>query len=252
MSERRSYQQFCGLARALDRVGERWTLLVVRNLLLGPRRYGELLAGLPGITTNLLAKRLKEMEELGLIEKRTTPSAGSYALTALGAALEPVIMELGRWGGRYLGAPLPGDRLDVGWALISLKRRYRGGLTMVAELTIGERCFELSFSPSYLAVQERAAALPAVRLKSDLAAFRALFWAGTAFRGLSFEVSGDDARVVEFLSAFDGVNVEGPTPAPSSGPPARALGQSSAAAPPESAGRGRKKAPAARAAKRGA
>ena len=75
MAELRSYHQFCGLARALDRVGERWTLLLVRNLLLGPRRYGELLDGLPGITTNLLAKRLKELEEQGIIER--VPAAGS-------------------------------------------------------------------------------------------------------------------------------------------------------------------------------
>ena len=64
---RRSYDQYCGLARALDVVGERWTLLVIRNLLLGPQRYSDLLRGLPGITTNLLAKRLQEMEAMGLI-----------------------------------------------------------------------------------------------------------------------------------------------------------------------------------------
>ena len=69
MARRRSYQQFCGVARTLDVVGERWTLLIVRNLLLGPRRYSDLLAELPGITTNLLAKRLKEMEEADLIAK---------------------------------------------------------------------------------------------------------------------------------------------------------------------------------------
>jgi DNA-binding HxlR family transcriptional regulator len=114
MTQRRKYQQFCGVARALDRVGERWTLLLARNLLLGPKRYGELIDGLPGITTNLLAKRLREMVALGLVEKRRSDS---YALTELGAALEPVIMELGRWGGRFLGSPEPGDRLDIGWGL---------------------------------------------------------------------------------------------------------------------------------------
>src|SRR5690349_12744259 len=93
--ERRSYQQFCGVARALDVVGERWTLLIVRNLLLGPRRYGDLLAELPGLTTNLLAKRLREMELVGLVEKRELPPPAAstvYALTADGAALEGVVM----------------------------------------------------------------------------------------------------------------------------------------------------------------
>ena len=68
--ESRSYKQFCGLARALDVVGERWTLLIVRNLLVGPRRYSDLMAELPGITTNLLAKRLRELSSHGLIEKQ--------------------------------------------------------------------------------------------------------------------------------------------------------------------------------------
>src|SRR5437660_7820998 len=97
---RRSYKQFCGLAKALDVVGERWTLRIVRNLLLGPLRYSDLLRGLPGITTNLLAKRLREMEEFGLIEKTrgtTTDGAHAYGLTTLGAGLEPAIHALGHW-----------------------------------------------------------------------------------------------------------------------------------------------------------
>ena len=123
VTERRKYRQFCGVARALDRVGERWTLLVARNLLLGPKRYSELIEGLPGITTNLLAKRLREMTAFGLIEKRPKDL---YALTQLGATLEPVIMELGRWGGRFLVDPRRDDRRNIGWALISMKRRYLG------------------------------------------------------------------------------------------------------------------------------
>src|SRR5438128_9807388 len=93
---RRSYRQFCGLAKALDIVGERWTMLVVRNLLLGPQRYSELQRGLPGITTNLLAKRLKEMEAAGLIER--TADAQGWQLTPFGAGLEPAVHALGRWG----------------------------------------------------------------------------------------------------------------------------------------------------------
>src|SRR3954447_24107788 len=99
MPKRRSYKQFCGVARALDVVGERWTLLIVRNLLLGPRRYSDLLRELPGITTNLLAKRLKEMEALGILAKVTggSPHYGeAYALSSLGEALEPAVMELAR------------------------------------------------------------------------------------------------------------------------------------------------------------
>src|SRR3954467_4811376 len=96
---RRSYDQYCGLARALDVLGERWTLLIVRNLLLGPQRYSELLRGLPGITTNLLAKRLREMEEAGTLGRLAdAPGAPSSRLTTRGMELEPAIHALGRWG----------------------------------------------------------------------------------------------------------------------------------------------------------
>lgn len=257
MSERRSYHQYCGLARALDRVGERWTLLVIRNLLLGPRRYGELLDGLPGITTNLLAKRLKEMEELGLVER--VPAEGSareaYALSDLGAALEPAVMELARWGGRFMGAPTAEDRLDIGWGLISLKRRYRGGLSLVAELVIDERHFELTFTPSYLAVRERRATLPEVSVSGSLAAFRALLFAGAPaeqaiLRG-ELRVAGDESASRALLSAFEGVVLD----ATCAAEPARAslgpAGSSRRAAPRSKPVPG-KKARATRAEKRGA
>src|SRR5581483_3423202 len=87
---RRSYRQYCGVARALDVVGERWTLLIIRDLLLGPRRYKDLLEGLPGIGTNLLADRLKELERHGIVRRTVLPPpAGStvYELTDLGSAL---------------------------------------------------------------------------------------------------------------------------------------------------------------------
>ena len=114
--EKRSYDQFCSLARALDRLGERWTLLIVRNLLLGPRRYSDLLGELPGITTNLLAARLKGMESGGLVARRQAAVGTTvYELTPLGAALEPAIMELGRWGGRFMDAPKKTDTVNIGW-----------------------------------------------------------------------------------------------------------------------------------------
>jgi DNA-binding HxlR family transcriptional regulator len=132
---RRSYDQYCGLARALDALGERWTLLIVRNLLLGPQRYSELLRGLPGITTNLLAKRLQEMEAGGLIERGDGASdAAAYRLTPSGRDLEPAIHALGRWGWRRLGKPTRRDRRSIEWLLVALRRRYRGDATLSAEL----------------------------------------------------------------------------------------------------------------------
>ena len=113
MPKRRSYDQFCGVARALDQVSERWTLLIVRNLMLGPRRYSDLMAELPGITTNLLAARLRAMEAAGLVARQAGPPA-RYELTPLGAALEPVIVELGRWGAHFMDQPRRRDTTNFG------------------------------------------------------------------------------------------------------------------------------------------
>jgi len=137
MVDRRSYDQYCGLAKALDVVGERWTLLVVRNLLLGPLRYSDLLRGLPGITTNLLAKRLREMEEFGLIERirGSSGDAGqAYRLTPLGAGLEPAVHALGQWAWQWMKAPAKRELRSLEWLLVSLRHRYLRGATLRVEL----------------------------------------------------------------------------------------------------------------------
>ena len=100
----RSYNQLCGLAYALDMVGDRWTLLVLRELIAGPRRFTDLLAGLPGISTNLLTERLKRLEQRGLLRRRAlAPPAGAtvYELTPRGLGLEQTLLELGKWGSQF-------------------------------------------------------------------------------------------------------------------------------------------------------
>jgi DNA-binding HxlR family transcriptional regulator len=104
--QRRSYDQYCAVAKALDVIGERWTLLILRDLVhLGPRRFSDLRDGLPGIGSNLLTERLRHLERGGLIQRRRLNQgrANVYELTGLGAALEPMIIELGRWGGNFMG-----------------------------------------------------------------------------------------------------------------------------------------------------
>lgn len=121
---KRTYGQFEGLANALDAVGERWTLLLVRELLLGPRRYTDLLDGLAGIGTNLLARRLKELQDAKLIERRALPApAGSvvYDLTERGRALEPALIALARWGMAAMAEPKPNDLLRPGWGILAFK-----------------------------------------------------------------------------------------------------------------------------------
>jgi DNA-binding HxlR family transcriptional regulator len=201
MSKRRSYQQFCGVAKTLDVIGDRWTMLMVRDLLLGPRRYGDFLGALPGITTNLLAKRLAELTEAGVIE--AAGGGRGYRLTEAGAALEPVVMELGRWGGRFMGRPARGDAVNLAWGLLSLKRRYRGGADLVAGLTAGGRTFELAFSPARLDVTEREAVRPDLTLSGPVEAFRRLFGLGVPAGPLDgIEVGGDAARLPVFLAAL--------------------------------------------------
>src|ERR671929_273611 len=107
----KSYNQYCGLAYALDRVGERWTLLIIRELAAGPRRFSDLLSGLPGISTNLLSERLKELEQQGLLRRRKLPppaASSVYELTAVGQALEPALLELGRWGSQFIPPSMDG------------------------------------------------------------------------------------------------------------------------------------------------
>jgi DNA-binding HxlR family transcriptional regulator len=210
VATRRSYQQHCGVARALDVVGERWTLLIVRDLLIGPRRYGELLDALPGITTNLLAKRLREMTRAGLVERQAgTPTASFevYALTKAGRELEPVLMELGRWGGRLLATPRRGDVRNLGWALLSLKRRYRGSVGAVLEIRAGRRCFELSFGDDRLEVQEKPSERAVARLTAaDQQPFFELFFAGTPAAVLeergALAVEGDRTVVQAALASL--------------------------------------------------
>ncbi|PJI94212.1 winged helix-turn-helix transcriptional regulator [Luteimicrobium subarcticum] len=101
----REYGQYCGVTRALELVGERWALLIVRDLLVGPRRYGELAAGLPRIPTNVLATRLKELQAAGIIRRAPRSRIIIYELTDYGRELEPVVLALGAWGFKAMGDP---------------------------------------------------------------------------------------------------------------------------------------------------
>ncbi|SDI61492.1 winged helix-turn-helix transcriptional regulator [Nonomuraea jiangxiensis] len=133
---RRDYGQYCGLARALELVGERWALLIVRDLAVRPHRYTDLLEGLPGIPTNVLSTRLKELEQSGIIERRIAPAPQRgvlYALTPAGHELEPAIFALGRWGAVHMGEPRPGEIVTPDSLIMNLRAIFNA--EAAAELT---------------------------------------------------------------------------------------------------------------------
>ncbi|MCF1510541.1 winged helix-turn-helix transcriptional regulator [Streptomyces glomeratus] len=141
MSPRRSYDQYCSTARALDAVGDRWTLLIVRELLAGPRRYTDLHADLPGVSTDVLASRLKDMERDGLTTRRRLPPPGAayvYELTRQGRELLPVIQALGVWGAPALAERRPTDAVRAHWFALPLLRALPGEGLVQVRLDEGE------------------------------------------------------------------------------------------------------------------
>jgi DNA-binding HxlR family transcriptional regulator len=133
----KSYGQYCGLARGLDVVGDRWVLLIVRELLNGPRRYGELLDGLPGIATNLLAERLRTMQANGLVSRT---EGDRYQLTEWGNGLRDVVYAIGRWAYPLMGELAEGETFRGHWIAHPIAALFPGVDPTRPELTIEVRC----------------------------------------------------------------------------------------------------------------
>lgn len=120
--------QYCGLARALDLIGERWALLVIRELVLGPKRFTDLRGGLPGIATNVLSQRLRQLERDGIVARRSLPPPAAstvYELTEYGRELVPIMLDLGRWAARTMGQRTPEQTLRSEWLALGLRAFYR-------------------------------------------------------------------------------------------------------------------------------
>src|ERR687888_1991331 len=154
MTTRRKYDQGCAVAHALDLIGERWALLVVRELLLGPKRFTALRAGLPGASPDVLAQRLRELKGAGVVRQRKLPPpAGSwvYELTEWGADLEPIITNLGRWGGRSSSLRHDADS-SVDSLVLSLKALFAphaaSGFKATIALRLGEHHFSIRVADS--------------------------------------------------------------------------------------------------------
>ncbi len=154
------YDQFCPIAHGLSMVGERWALLVVRVLLKGPRRYTDLVAGLPGIGTNVLATRLRELEAGGVVHKRRLPPPAAstvYELTPYGEGLEEAVHAIARWGARSLGPPPEGEALNPEWGLdafpaLLYPERARG-VTETTVIVVDDTAFTVRLDDGHLTVE---------------------------------------------------------------------------------------------------
>src|SRR5215470_11011941 len=218
------YGQACAIARALDVVGERWSLLLVRELILGPRRYRDLATGLPGIPSNVLAARLKDLQAAGVIARRTLPAPTDvtvYELTGAGRALQPALRQLLDWGLRYAPEPAPDDAGQPAWALLGAAGRpaaLPAGQT--CELRVGPEFFYLGSDAGQLTVRRGPApggdavvTMPAGTLYSLLTGHTTVT---DAVRHAT--VDGDTAiarRALEPLAAA----LTKPAPSPASQPP---------------------------------
>lgn len=185
----RGFGQYCGVATALELVGERWALLIVRDLLVGPRRYTDLKHGLPRIPTNILSTRLKELQEAGVVRRVHLAHCGLvYELTEYGRGLDDVVLALGRWGFRAMGTPEPGDVMTADSLTVALRTAFRPEIAAdldptVYDLHVGPVALRASAAGPTLRVDAlpgtTSAAPPATGAAADLA-----FAAGPGLRGL--------------------------------------------------------------------
>ncbi|MEV0032214.1 helix-turn-helix domain-containing protein [Nocardia sp. NPDC050793] len=169
---RRSYAHFCAVSRALDVVGDRWTLLVVRELSSGPRRYSDLFADLPGISTDVLAARLKDLERDGILTRRRVgPRAATavYELTESGLGLRPVLDALSAWGAPLLGERGPTDAVRAHWFALPLGRAVAELLPEgVATVHIGETTLHYIVTDAGISHHDGPADAPDLELHLDL------------------------------------------------------------------------------------
>jgi DNA-binding HxlR family transcriptional regulator/putative sterol carrier protein len=212
MATMRTYGDGCAIAGALDLVGERWALLVVRELLLGPKRYTDLRNGLPNASPNVLSERLRELERAGIVRRRKLPPpAGSrvYELTEWGRELEDIVISLGHWGAR--SPTPPGDApVGVDSMILALRSRFdpsaAHGLGAGYELRLGEDRFRLEVAADELEVARGGADQADATIDTDPGTLGEVLWGGRsvadAQRSGTLTIEGDKAAAERFFRLF--------------------------------------------------
>ena len=212
MVGKRSYEDGCAAAHALDLLGERWALLVVRELVLGPKRFTDLRSGLPGISPNVLTQRLGELEAASVAQRRRLPppaSAWVYELTPWGKELEPIILALGHWGARSPtrtpGAPLGVDSLVLSWRTMFSAERA-ANLHARLEVHIAAQVYHALVEDGCLLLKRGADKDAETVLEADVATYVSLVYEGAKFndalRAGTLVVRGDKQTAKRFLGLF--------------------------------------------------
>jgi DNA-binding HxlR family transcriptional regulator len=217
----RSYVDACAAAHAVELVGERWALLVVRELMFGPKRFTDLRTGIPDVSADVLGRRLRELEQSGIVRRRKlAPPAGSwvYELTDWGYELEPVVVALGRWGSRS-----PAHRTDGELGAESLALAFRadfdpglaGDLDASYEFRFGESSFHVEVAGGQIHVTRGSASDPDATIETDPGTVASLLWGGRplddAVRAGAITIEGSTSAVERFVRLFP---LPEPAPAP--------------------------------------
>jgi DNA-binding HxlR family transcriptional regulator len=212
MARKRTYNDGCAAAHALDLVGERWALLVVRELLLGPKRFTDLRAGLPNASPNVLAERLRGLEEAGIVHRRRLPPPAAskiYELTDWGEELEPVIIRLGRWGARSPSKPDDAP-MGVDSLILSFRTMFEPGasedLEASYELRMGEDRFRAEVIRGDFEIERGSAERPDATIEADSNTLAGLVYSGLplseAMSSGDVKIEGDEEAAERFLTLF--------------------------------------------------
>jgi DNA-binding HxlR family transcriptional regulator len=200
----RSYDDPCGIARALDLIGERWALLIVRELVLGPKRFTDLRSGLPNASPNVLSQRLRELEAGGVLRKRDDAPA-KYELTPWGHELHPLLVRLGRWGAKSTAKPkgtLGPDALMVALEATFQPARAKG-LNARIDLCLGEaHAFACHVVDEQLYVGRGTTLKPDAVIETDVATARAVVFGDRPLSGAPVRIEGDAPLARRFLGLF--------------------------------------------------
>ncbi|GAA5146211.1 winged helix-turn-helix transcriptional regulator [Microbacterium pseudoresistens] len=204
---RRSYGQYCGLTTAVELVGERWALLIVRDLLVGPRRYTDLKQGLPRIPTNILSARLKELQEAEVVQRVPVSGGVVYELTPYGRALEPIMLALGRWGFQAMGEPAPADVVTPDSLTMALRTSFVAERAVDAdiELHVGDIALRVIVQRGELRIAQIAPPAPPVGGETPSGEPEAVIVAGPGIRTLiAGEVTPAEAIAQDLVAVVRG------------------------------------------------